>query len=359
MIKKSILFSLTILFSLAILLNTAPIVLAATENGTATMTLVPGTSTPPTGSATSIQLNINTGVLSATGFQIVADFTGTVPADLTFTPIPPPEFSASYNQLIDITGGKRLQVIIDTGSTSGYSTNGSEVALGTLTFTTPTSGVMTITFDQIQTAILDSNFTDILHTVTNATYTFAPGTSPSPNGTSLVFAMKFEGVDANLGAKTVKVVTTSGTTIVQARDVTVTADANGLYSNSSDPLTELTPGTYAFYLNGPVHLTRRFTQLINAGTNNVSWELNYLLAGDSIDERIDSDIPTIADVIDIYDYNKVVEVFNCKVGNPPPPGKDQAMCDMYMEADYDFDGDVDIYDYNFLVGNFNISGEIN
>lgn len=495
MIKKYFIFILAIITLLITGLGVKNITQAASGTGTATMTLVPGTSTIAAGSSASIQVKFNTGTLQAFGFQIVADFTGSVPANIVFNPVPPPNFSTSFNQFVNITGGKQLQLIIDTGGSVGYSTNGSEVVLGTLTFTAPTSGNMVVTFNQPQTVILNSSYVDFLYTVTNATYTFGTTTSPSPspsaspspspsasptltvtltaaptigtaplnnvdltadvggtatgnitynfdctnNGTSeltvtntqdpytaldlcdyaaagtytakvtvtrssvttqatrtitvsppvspspspsssppvspspspspstppgtasLIFNIRFEGVSSNLGNRDIKVIAKTPNTIELSRNVNLTHGSSGIYSNSGDPLIDLPTGNYTFYLNGPVHLTRRFTKSLVAGANTVSWTADnqILLAGDSIDLRSDNQIPTTADLIDIFDYNKIVEVFNCRVGSPPPPGKTIAICSGLAEADYDFDTDVDIFDYNFLVGNFNKTGEIN
>jgi len=372
---KTVAKFITILIVLISFLKSSP-AYAASSTGTATLTLSPGTSTLTTGAKT-INLQLNTGTASTNGIQIVADFTGTVPVDLLFTPIPPAGFSASYNQLITITNGKRLQVIIDTGSTTGYSTSGAQVSIGTLTFTAPTSGAMTVTFDQVQTAVLDSNYVDFLHTVTNAVYTFAPvsnptptptptstprptptvtpvpSPSPSPDTAQINLTLKFEGVaevprtDPALVNLTL-VNTQSGTHLTKDAVVMLNRnDGTGTYTNNSTiSFSNFQNGTYNVFVKGPVHLIKIFSnKSITAGVVTLDLAAEGQLK--TADTNGDNAINTI-------DYAKMISSFGCRK-NPlrEPVGKD---CTSYT-ADVDIDGDVDIYDYAYLVGNYNQVGD--
>lgn len=177
---------LAFLFTLS--LHTNQLVYAATSSGTVTMQLSKATSTITPGSATSVDVVVNTGTTNVIGFQVQADITGTIPTDLVFTPKPPSNatvtFATSYNQLSTITGGRRLQVILDTSSAAGYSTANQNVVIGTFTFTAPTTGAMTITFDQSQSLILSDAYVDVLRTVGGAVYTFTAPIVPTNTPTN-------------------------------------------------------------------------------------------------------------------------------------------------------------------------------
>jgi hypothetical protein len=154
-------------------------VFASVSSGTATFTLSPASGTLTTGA---IDILANTGSgdsANAIGFQLVASFTGSVPNDIKFTASPPSGFAASYNTFSDITDGKKLQLIIDTSSSSNYSTSGQSVKIGTIEFTKPTSGSMAVSFDASQTLILNSNYEDIVAPPANTSYTFT-ASEPSP-----------------------------------------------------------------------------------------------------------------------------------------------------------------------------------
>ena len=115
-----------------------------------------------------------------------------------------------------------------------------------------------------------------------------------------------------------------------------TGNTQGLYTSSQITTTLISiAGSYDFYFKGPLHLTEKFTQAVNAGQiNNYDFSYVDLLTGDIVDN----------DCIDVYDYNRVVSDFGPRM----PAGGSR--------ADVDFDGDVDIYDYNYVVGNYQTCG---
>lgn len=144
----------------------------------------------------------------------------------------------------------------------------------------------------------------------------------------------------------ISVVIRQGTIVIETQTIRVRSDAQGVYSNQfSDPtkLVNIPVGTYDFLINGPVHLTRIFLDVnLTAGTNMVDLT-TPLLTGDIQDNNS----------IDLGDYNRLIENFGCVVGGPIPPGKNCSP----LDADLDYDHDVDIFDYAFLVGNYGVNGD--
>ena len=141
-IKKipKLLFALLILVVLPLFL---PRDAFAQSARTATMVLSPGTSSVTPGSSVSINVNVNTGTKQISGIQIFADLTGTLPSNLLFTPTVITGLQTAFNQIDTTTSGRKLKVgLITTSPSTPYTTNGSTVTIGRLTFTAPSSGSM-------------------------------------------------------------------------------------------------------------------------------------------------------------------------------------------------------------------------
>ncbi len=171
----------------------------------------------------------------------------------------------------------------------------------------------------------------------SATPVPSPTTTPSPITTTFVFNVRFEGIHKLRADKIVNVsVKQGGTIIIDNQPVIFTGNTQGLYTSSQITTTLISiAGSYDFYFKGPLHLTEKFTQAVNAGQiNNYDFSYVDLLTGDIVDN----------DCIDVYDYNRVVSDFGPRM----PAGGSR--------ADVDFDGDVDIYDYNYVVGNYQTCG---
>jgi hypothetical protein len=313
------------------------------------MTLSPSTTNIQGGSSVSININTNTNSSQVLGFQVYADITGTVPSNIVFNPKSISGLQTAFNQTTDSTNGKLLRVQINAPNpTIPYSTNGSEISLGTLTFTAPTSGTMNFNFNTTFTKINEiGTNNDILLTPNNATYTFvgtaSPAPTPSPTAqpsatpvasATLQFSVKFEGVSApsadNL-TKTVKVY------INQAppKDVLVTWSAsNGFFTSSV--MNNLSPGSARICVKGPAHLSKCFADVLSDGANTRNWTTNELLAGDTA--------PSTGagfNKVEILDYAQFVVDFQ---------GTSKV-------SDFNFDGVVNVMDYSFIVKNFGLQGE--
>lgn len=106
--------------------------------------------------------------------------------------------------------------------------------------------------------------------------------------------------------------------------------------NFSGTISSLKAGTHKLIIKGPVHLSKNFGNVVlTTGENVEDLTYNVLIAGDTDGN----------DVIDIFDYNDIVNDF----GSRMPLGG--------SVADLDMDGDVDVFDYNIFVGNFGKAGD--
>ncbi len=122
---------------------------------------------------------------------------------------------------------------------------------------------------------------------------------------------------------------------------------NVVYTNQV-PFPVASPDTYSIFVQAPSYLVRQFANVaVTTGTQTINLN-NLILAGDSLSTGMS------ANKIDIFDYNNLVANYNCKpTPASPPPGK---LCNSF-NSDFDFDGDIDIHDYNFFAGNFGKIGD--
>jgi len=109
------------------------------------------------------------------GFQVVLDlnFSTEVPNDMQFSQTVIAGMQAAGTALTDKAGGKHLTVgFLTTDPTLPISLGG-EQALGTITFTVPTSGELSIGFDDLLTRVIQNvSGADIAKTSTSQTITF-------------------------------------------------------------------------------------------------------------------------------------------------------------------------------------------
>ena len=133
-------------------------------------------------------------------------------------------------------------------------------------------------------------------------------------------------------------------TLIEKIGQVVGSDTNGIFSTLS-PMSDiqLTWGTYQIYVSGPIHLTKSFSVAITEGIQTIDLTGQTLTTGDVMHNNY----------IDTSDYGRVVSSFGCKKVPPVNPlGKDCSLL-----ADADLDGDVDIFDYAYIIGNYGQVGE--
>jgi hypothetical protein len=148
--------------------------------------LSPAGSTVTAGSNQTLQLRINTGTNNVTSMEILVDVTGTsVPTNLVLNPIAPTGMSVQLNQIVNITGGKQFQYVVMGGAGTGtINTNGTNVSIGTITFTAPTSGSANFKLNTASTMYAGTSG-NVLTGFFNETYTFQATASPTPTPTRI------------------------------------------------------------------------------------------------------------------------------------------------------------------------------
>lgn len=138
-------------------------------------------------SASSISLQADSGGTFVDGFQAFIHITGTIPADLAFTPA---NFQGTGLKVFtysfsDESAGKLFKLLIITEDpTTPYKANGL-IELGKFNLTTPASGQMTFTFDTALTKIVthDTN-SNIVLTPAASVYNFSNATSSSSSSST-------------------------------------------------------------------------------------------------------------------------------------------------------------------------------
>lgn len=158
--------------------------------------------------------------------------------------------------------------------------------------------------------------------------TLVPTITPTlpPSTSTLTFILNFEGAVANSGKSKVLQISYGTTTT----SVTVTPLTGS--SNHTGTLTGLTPNQpYTFRLKGPQHLGKLIpVSPLASGPNSLNWSSTPLKTGDITNDNI----------VNLSDYSSFLGQF------APAIQKDST-------SDLNFDGFVDIHDYQLLVTNFN------
>ena len=168
------------------------------------------------------------------------------------------------------------------------------------------------------------------------TPTPSPSPSPTPYNPDLTVQVRFQGISQDIGSQLIsfRAVRSTGGETIGPQDYVFVPNSNGIYEYTF-PAGTFAGGTYNLFFKGPVHLTRKFSDInIDGNTQLLNLTAITLLAGDAVTN----------DIVDLDDYNRVYSDFG-----PRYPGS--------STGDFNFDDDVDIYDYSYLVTNFDRVGD--
>ncbi|MCL5095917.1 MAG: hypothetical protein M1575_04325 [Patescibacteria group bacterium] len=157
-----------------------------------------------------------------------------------------------------------------------------------------------------------------------------PIPTPEPGKAHLTSKVKFQGINQQRQAKTVRVILKQGDQEkYRFESIDVSSDQNGIYSGT---VTNIEPGAYDLFIKGWTHLQKKFAGVVfNQGENTQDWSGQELLTGDA----------TKDDKINIQDFRILVEDY-LKSESP---------------ADFNLDGKVNIQDFRFLAENYLKEGE--
>ncbi len=161
---------------------------AATNNGTVVVSLKPGTSQLSPSTSQVIELQTNTGDANVIGYELFIDFTGSVPANLVYTPTDPSGLSTATYFIDQTSTGKRLTIgLLAPVGNPKFSTANTTITLGKISFTAPATGDMTVSFDsQLSRSLLHTSDpnntvqTDVLKVPERYVYTFGQNSTPLP-----------------------------------------------------------------------------------------------------------------------------------------------------------------------------------
>ena len=266
-----------------------------------------------------------------------------------------PTVNVAYRSVNNTVGIVQFSAYSNAGLNNGASGDGT---LATITFQSLIAGTSNLTLSNVLLVKDDLDATLQPNTITNNSVMVAtpsnsspapsvsPDTTPGPSPTTarVFLKLKLEGVTAPRSEDRLISVRLNQQSPVTIRMHT---DSQRFYiNNDTDPdrLSNITPGTYDIYIKGPIHLAHLFPGVnLVAGDNSLDFSTTRLSTGDIAPNN----------VVDEADYTRMIENFGCVVGQPPPEGKNCSP----MDADLDFDGDVDIFDYAYMVGNYTFSGD--
>ncbi|OGV96247.1 hypothetical protein A2W24_04060 [Microgenomates group bacterium RBG_16_45_19] len=325
--------------------------------------LNPATSSNPS----SLQLRINTGTNTVTSMEIAIDVTGTdiLNAD-AITPILPSGMSAITDEVVNIPGGKQIQLIIMGGAGTGtINTNGSNVAIGTINFTAPVSGQTTFTLNSMSTMYAGTSG-NVLASFFTESYTFAatPSNTPVPptntpvpptntpvptNDGVIIINFRLQGITTSVPAQDITFTLKDSSTNVNLLPPIVVnglaPSGAGIYSTS---LTNLPRQTVKVCIKSQSHLQRctvdsspiaERARHVNLATNPntnldmVTHSSNQLIVGDlNNDNQINS-----------WDSGRLGAAYNAFIAPVPT---DCGQCDVNL------DGQITIDDYALVLMNY-------
>lgn len=183
----------------------------------------------------------------------------------------------------------------------------------------------------------------------NPSPTPTPLPTPSPSPVDLLARVQLEGVSEQRPDQFVEFTFTQNGQTIYSVTNRMSADVSGIYT-SVTPITSptLLPGDYIVYVSGPINLTKQFNATIPT-TPLLTLDLSNtpLLTADILHDNL----------IDINDFNRMINNFGCRLNVAPPVEPVGKVCSP-LSSDLDLDQDVDIFDYSYLVGNYNQAGDL-
>lgn len=164
---------------------------AAVPGGIASVSLTPASRTWTAGERVQASLTATIVGRPINGVQVSGVMTGTVPGDFTFVPATPPGLTlATLNTTDPVSNGRLLRVAFITKDPMLPFVSTEPVVLGTMSFTAPSSGALTLAFDWTLTKIIKNDAVvtdDIVGIPVDVTYTFVPpAPTPAPNVLTVV-----------------------------------------------------------------------------------------------------------------------------------------------------------------------------
>ena len=155
---------------------------AVAADGYAKLWLKPSSSLPAN-SIQNIPLTSNMGLAGKkiVGVQFFIDVTGDIPHDLQYSTQNTLDMNVITNSVTDTATGKRISFAMITNPPQTYTTTTSDIVLGNISFTSPSSGQMTLSFDPTLSKIIEFQTNeDILQNPQSETYAFVPPATATP-----------------------------------------------------------------------------------------------------------------------------------------------------------------------------------
>ena len=131
----------------------------------------------------SVEVVLNTGKNYITAIDLGIKLEGDVPSNILFNPVSIPGLSSILTPPTKNNNTLSYSVGTDFSNNNGYSTNSKSVVIGKITFTSPSSGSLTLEIHP-QSKVLGAGgdaTTNILSGLSKDTYTFGPVVTPSPS----------------------------------------------------------------------------------------------------------------------------------------------------------------------------------
>lgn len=324
------------LFSRAFLPATPPVTSPGTPGeNTAVLSIEPELTFLGTGKETTLNVNIDAGTHEVTAAEVVLNYDGNIVSVLEvipgdFLPVRLGEISIDNNAgRVQFAAGERPASIKKGGkgtlATLKVKSTGN-IGSSQFYFAKPETQVAAVGWE---TSVLSYASPGWVHV-------------KEAEMTSVLILFKFQGVSTQRPNQNVTYIVNSveSEQYLFKGESMAASDINGVYKTV---LASVRPGKYDIFLKGPSQLSRflgRHT-VPTTGEYTINITDKPLLAGDIAPREQPRN-----DRISVADYSLMVTHFGSRMPSTGSP------------ADLDFDGDVDIFDYNMIVSNFGKTGAL-